>query len=110
MTTTIPLPEGAVDCEDFGELASRVVYGEKYSDDAAEAYVVPTCIQGRTGAIFDDPLQEGPRVIVGAGLDSVAMTPMAARDFAVQMLAAARQAADWRIRAAMDKHPAGRAL
>jgi|ERR1700733_10557482 hypothetical protein len=83
-----------------------VVFSDRYSSDAGTACA--SAIPADTGAICDDPAEEGPRVEVS--LDSGIMTPAQARRLARHLHTADWRAEEWARDAAMARHPERREL
>lgn len=96
MPTTI-LPAGADYATDFDDDGHRVAFSLDLCD--GPPIVKASCTLTPSGAIADDPAEEGPRVHVtlkaGGQVD-------AARELAAAIITAADQAEQWQIEAADD--------
>lgn len=93
---TTTLPAGAHYATDGDDDCHRVVFGRDLCGGAP--IVKASCTLMPSGAIADDPAEEGPRVHVM--LDPGGLTVDAARELAAAITAAADVAEQWRVQAA----------
>ncbi|ARG54598.1 hypothetical protein B1T45_00545 [Mycobacterium kansasii] len=95
---TPALPRGAEYASPFDE-GTRCVFSDRHRSPGGD--VCASAVQTRSGAICDDPFDEGPRVHVSVHTEP--MTPAQARQLARHLITAAEQADAWRREAATSR-------